>query len=422
MARHRNMPSGTLVNPYIIGSNYIYDDWRKIWKWANDVNVGSWFPVGGYRPYMKDCWDQLNPGPPYMVGGPLDIRERNSHYYTVSNSGTYISRNGWYKYEGGFVSGVNLETVANGCGFPTTTESSDRWTGDSSQYGATGWNRFRPGRPGADLGVFLGEARDIPHMLQGTAKSFRDAWKALGGNSRGISKSAANTWLNTQFGWLPFLSDMRKFYKTWQNLDKSINYLKRHNGRWVKRGGAVLSDSTSTVLADDKTHTGHHPVLNSMYYANPLVTGSHTVALVESTYAWFEGAFRYYIPDIGSVQWNRKAVRLLFGGGINPSLLWELTPWSWLIDWFSNAGDVFSNLDNNLAENLAAKYAFVMCTITREIINRSFHEPTGSASWSLAINRKSRTAASPFGFSLSDSDLTTRQWSILGALGISRIH
>lgn len=183
------------------------------------------------------------------------------------------------------------------------------------------------------------------------------------------------------------------------------------------------------MLDSSQTISGHWPVLGSVFYGrNPngtLDLGSYTMFSETIQKVWFSARFRYWIPDIGSIQWKRRAKLAYFGLMPSPSMVWELTPWSWLVDWFSNAGDVFSNMTNPIAENLVAKYAYVMGTTQRQTACESSvtvgHTPI-KYTWTGGFTRKQRSAASPFGFGLSDGDLSARQWSILSALGISRMR
>jgi hypothetical protein len=114
----------------------------------------------------------------------------------------------------------------------------------------------------------------------------------------------------------------------------------------------------------------------------------------------------------------------LYGLKPNPALIWELTPWSWLVDWCSNVGDIISSMDTGWAENLAAKYAFVMKSHTEMYVSSStVHLRDGDISdaWTFPYEWKSREGASPFGFGLTGLDFSDRQWSILSTLGISRL-
>lgn len=305
------------------------------------------------------------------------------------------------------------------------TSAFNRDYGEISSWGPVAWNKYKPGKPGADLALFIAEIKDTPRMLQTTCRGFRDLFKELGGFSskRSIRKSA-NHYMNTQFGWKPFLSDLRKFYTTWKTLDRQINQIIRDNGQWIKRGGVLNELQESEKTYEQMGQTSHWPTLDTrMWFDYP---NSGYTKVYRETYQkiWFSGRFRYWIPDVGSVRWRRKAARLLYGGSVNPALIWEATPWSWLIDWFSNVGDVFANLDNNLADNLTAKYAYLMghTRTTWRIESQLLAGQEHLATWVYNLERKVREDANPFGFGLTWGDLTTRQWSILSALSLSRLR
>jgi len=260
----------------------------------------------------------------------------------------------------------------------------------------------------------------------GSAQTFANIWRRMGGSKTYFGpKHVANEFLNNQFGWVPFLSDLRAFHDAWKNADEAVKRIRRYNGQWVKRGGSVKAEEKNMLAYEDSKRTAHWPILTTGFYApiGDSISGAYKVTQIESEVIWFSGSFKYWIPDIDSVQWERKARRQLFGLNINPSLVWELTPWSWLIDWFSSTGDAIANMDNLWAENLVAKQAYIMGTTENSFQVESRHDlkPTPiHATWNSGVIRKSRMPASPFGFGLTSGDLTGRQTAILGALGVSK--
>jgi hypothetical protein len=263
-------------------------------------------------------------------------------------------------------------------------------------------------------------------MFMQTALGFRNLWRAMGGSKTGFGpKSVADHWVNTQFGWSPFINDLRKFWYTTQNLDKRIAQLQRDNGQWKKCGGVVKSEEEEQVVASSATVTGHNPILLSYFYRLSGITGSYEAVRKDSFNVWFSGRFRYWIPNIMKTDpnWRWNAAVHLFGLKPSPSVLWEIIPWSWLIDWCSNVGDVIDNLSARALDNLAAKYAYVMGTKKQEVTLTSvadFYNGPQTETWSGTFTRKLRQEASPFGFDLSSDMFSARQWSILAALGISR--
>jgi hypothetical protein len=293
----------------------------------------------------------------------------------------------------------------------------------AAQYGSQAWHKFKPGQSEASLGVFLGELTDLPRMLKTSAYGFVDAYKAFARRSgKKLTKQASDHFLNTQFGWMPFVSDLRKMYNLSQHLDQAIKQLRRDNNQWIKRSGTVDKEETMEVRGPFPGQVSF-PILYNKLYVNPSAKGEYTFEDVIRYKVHFTARFKYYIPNIESVAWGRKAKRALFGLNLNPQLIWELTPWSWLVDWVADVGKLLEQFDNGLAENLVAKYAYVANTYdsytrVKEVLNLN----TGNLpnQWNYGYRRYSRDIASPFGFEMSNNDLSVRQKLILGALGISR--
>ncbi len=305
--------------------------------------------------------------------------------------------------------------------------------------------RARPGNPTAGLFQFVGELHDIPRLPRlkySGLKTFRD----LGEN-----------YLNVVFGWQPFVKDLVDMYNTQQRLESSLKKLRDNNGLIVRRRE---SKKTSTAIVDafegslsspfgrlDDTTIGGDSRLKGFIVGGPLgcanadlypldFTGQcdYNCTVMDTTTTWNCGSFGYYVPDIGSSQWTERAKRALFGQNPTPSQLWELLPWSWLIDWFSNVGDIMSNISTNAVDNETWTNCFSMREIdlTTEIIisnhwdektgSYGFHLPAGSSSlkYSRSEIQKWRRQASPYGFGLSWPDFSLRQLGILAALGITR--
>jgi len=116
----------------------------------------------------------------------------------------------------------------------------------------------------------------------------------------------------------------------------------------------------------------------------------------------------------------------LLGLSLTPDVVWNLTPWSWAVDWFSNVGDVLSNITDALTDSLVMGYGYMMeNTVQRRTY--TFSGPTGAktrgarpANVVFEVNSKQRVQANPYGFGLTWNSLTPFQLSILSALGISK--
>jgi len=166
------------------------------------------------------------------------------------------------------------------------------------------------------------------------------------------------------------------------------------------------------------------PVLNTYAYRSQ---GNWEVWVESEADHWFSGEFKYYVPDIDTDDFARRYKWQQLGLSLTPSLIWEALPWSWLIDWGTNIGDILQNISNQSlgwASNLVSRNAYSMGTTrktytlstTAQISDGPIHgESRVTATW------KSRQLASPFGFGYANwASFSARQLAILTALGIVR--
>jgi hypothetical protein len=306
--------------------------------------------------------------------------------------------------------------------------------------------RNRPGNPVSSLGQFVIELRQIPTLplfLKSQTKRFSD----LG-----------SEYLNVEFGWKPFLKDLKDFFYFQQKLASRLKLLKARNGLQTRRrskkvvtGDPVVicegslsrpfGDLSDPLIGGNELMSGFHllgPFGGSVTYPGQVGQADYSYAKLETTTVWQCGTFYYYVPDIGSDRWTESAKKVLLGIEPTPSLLYQVIPWSWLLDWFSNVGDVVSNLSNNAVENELLTNCFAMelreeehyvevsChwdeSNQSEGLNSDFYLPPGDASLSYkrSLVNKMRQQATPFGFGLKREEFTPRQLAILAALLVSK--
>jgi hypothetical protein len=304
--------------------------------------------------------------------------------------------------------------------------------------------RARPGNPTANLFQFTGELRNIPvlpRLRYLGLKSFKD----LGSN-----------YLNVEFGWKPFTKDLLDMYRTQKMLEATLKKLRENNGLIIRRRDKKRTSLVTTSVCEGSlmfpfgdlgdTSIGGNSQLSGYRVGCP--TGVEDVVLnsfsgqcdyhyqvTDELTTWNCGNFGYYVPDIGSDEWTERAKKALFGTNPSPNQLWELLPWSWLIDWFSNVGDIMSNLSSNAVDNETWTNCFAMRTVTRThqvtisthwdhlIGSAGFDVPAGQTNlvYTRTETNKLRRQASPYGFGLDWPDFSVRQVLILAALGITRV-
>jgi len=294
--------------------------------------------------------------------------------------------------------------------------------------GTVGWNRFRPGKPTASVSQFIAELRQLPKNPFRLAAATAKAVRRFGANSaRGVDemrRAVGDQYLNYSFGWRPFLADLEKIADFDNSLASTMRQLRRDHGRTVRREGTVASDTTTTSFSQ----TSGSPIgyIDGPYTSGGSGGSKRDVSTTTSWRCWFSAGFVYHLPREDDPNSMDRLRTYLKGGGISPSIVWELTPWSWLADYFTNIGNVLENWEASRELALAAKYCYVM--YEREVRVTSSHTGWGnhsggwtcSGSWSSWSKMKARTWASPYGLGFTSGSLNDSQKANLAALGLSR--
>jgi len=294
---------------------------------------------------------------------------------------------------------------------------------EMTAFGATGWARFKPTKPLSGVANFLGELKDIPRI---PGVSFRNNPSYYMNRTR-YFKNLGSEYLNVQFGWIPFLRDLQQMLRVTQRSVSLYNQILRDNGKPIRRRGTILSDKGSMTIRLDSNPAGTtyvRPTLGSPWFLTTANTNFRRETVQTTTKVWFSGRFRYYLSSNATIR-NIQIADRLFGIAPSPSLVWSLTPWSWLIDWFTNVGDNISNL-SDFASGLVADYAYVMAerrttSICAVEVRLSNNEPMRFVTTKEVLSQQ-RQGANPFGFGLNYSGLNLKQLSILAALGFTKLN
>lgn len=376
---------------------------------------------------------QSNPrkGGVYVRGGPFYVY--HSHQFTRPTSEQVVMEHTTGLYKG--MKSVECRLVPAGAPWardsvPTTPAlvipTWDYWKNLLVPLGATGFARARPGNSLADAAVAAKELASeglptVPGALYRRLRQFR---------------SLGKEYLNVVFGWQPFLNDVNKMVDTAEKMNQHLDQIARDHGRKVRRRRSLGGSKTGTSTVQIRPHmSAFNPSLTTTAGGVPNSQSWLTTETVTTERAWFVGAFRYYIPDFESGDWIPRARRVLQGAHLTPEVLWNALPWSWMIDWFTNYGDVLANISENAVGHPVAEYAFVMketVSITRVTAHGLL--PSGNAGgqqnkpyalesyFETRVETRTRVPATPYGFGVTFDSLSARQIGILAALGLSRAN
>jgi len=264
-----------------------------------------------------------------------------------------------------------------------------------------------PSLPHVSVPTAIGELKDLPGLIKG--------W---GDN---LLKTVARANLTWRWALRPMISDLRKLWEFQKAVDKRlIDLLRLREGRTLRRR-CHLGKSEFTTAKQN----------SFLFQSGNGATSRGTLFTTYTEEVW--GTAQYHIepdsdlPQMGGAALDNLAKRLTFGFTSHEALAtaWELTPWSWLVDWFSNVGDVIAASNNSIGLQWSK-----ICLMRRMFTNtHAKPDPAQTTSWCIVNNdyhlvheRKERFPCFPvIPVPLPSLPiLTNGQWSILASLAVLR--
>jgi len=299
------------------------------------------------------------------------------------------------------------------------------------------YSRVAPTAKVFDAAQFLGELREgLPTLAIASFKSSARVFQGLGSD-----------YLNVEFGWKPFLNDLINAGKA---LAGATNLLSGSGERVHRSYGTptvYTSDIQQSDLSINLTDWLGHPGQRETAFGLPLLplgngmapNGSYYFIRTSERRQWFEGEFTNFFRLGFDPSSFLDRLDQLVNVKMTPSVLWELAPWSWLVDWHLRIGDSIRAQELVANDLLVMHYGYAMeHTVLSELmsIDMSANARTNpgtssytywpdlpnSISYVSRTEYKRRIRANPYGFRTGGtSALSVGQLGILGALGLTRL-
>jgi len=371
-----------------------------------------------------DTWDTDD-----VIGNFPNANAFNGRHVELSYPGLYGTQrdafNNTIRIMSGFPVGYRPAPADPNAAFapPTSTEMSN-----------LAWKIFsetNPSAPNFSLPTILGELKDIPSLLRNWYGLFRDAFpRTIAGQAgrrwsnllKVAPEIAASGHLTWRWAIAPFLRDLNLIRRFQGLVENKMKELKRlSEGKTLNRR-ISLGFRTSEVTEPP----GYFHSFGAMIY------GRRNIQYSERT--WGTCQYQIGIPDY-LAGWLRekpddrasRAMRIVCGLTAHEALAtaWELTPWSWLIDWFAGFGTIINACNNTL--NLERRNACLMREAkahARFIVDPSFTDvwvKLQDRSYFTKFTRKERyvVAAPTLAYAPSyDVLFKDNAWSILRSLYI----
>lgn len=325
-------------------------------------------------------------------------------------------------YRGPFLPGVAfLGSSSLSVGMPTALQI--------NADGAKAINRTIPTAPEAGLAQFVGELREkLPSLI---------GYHSLKNSQESFTGKLGAEHLNLEFGIKPMISDVTSMASSVLHAHKLIAQYRKNSGEIVRRKTTLRDDMTAQILTENAITA--NPFISSYADAGDFFSydsfmasgGRLTSVKTTESIVKFSGAFTYHLAEahdmLSKLEMYEQLANHLLGTRITPSTIWELTPWSWLFDWFADIGTLLSNLSLLSADSSVVRYGYIMHEnrVTVEHIFKGYQLKPGWSAPSLVSKketyvRKTRTRATPYGFGVNLGALTPRRWAILAALGFTK--
>jgi hypothetical protein len=190
-------------------------------------------------------------------------------------------------------------------------------------YAAKGMAKMKPDLTQISLPNFILEMKDLRGLFK--------LWK----HDLSVAKNLSGAYLNWKFGWDPLIKDL-------QIIAAKTTAFKDKLAQWERDAGRILKSSTTLIKANDElsgsfNHLGSS-TLPTMWVARR--TASIT-------------AHCRYRPTPVAVHGRLKGLLGFLDGlgfQLDPGILWEAIPFSFVVDWFLNVGDWLHQFNLDLLE------------------------------------------------------------------------
>jgi hypothetical protein len=335
----------------------------------------------------------------------------------------------WFNIDG---VGVNW---LNGNLFPFGTVAPVVPVFDSNYYGNKAIASCAPTRPTASIYSLVQDVVETRLMLDGIGAggkifvpnlfSSYNAW--LKGREK-LVKAVSRSYIETTFGWEPFVRDIIEIANAVIHSVEIIKQMQRDNGRVIRRKFRFEPiHSTSVTNRSNLISFGSgDSTFNSISSSIVTGIGGGVSSTSSKQTMWFSGSFSYYLKAGNGLndrleRYSQYAQKLL-GVRLTPDVIWNLAPWTWLVDWNVDVSSALQAANIVQHDGLVVNYGYLMRT-TEMSVKDTVQATTSLGSKPITLYRgrflhqKERFRSTPFGFGLNPNSFTAEQWAILAALG-----
>nr|QDH87137.1 MAG: hypothetical protein H4Bulk462300e1158_000003 [Leviviridae sp.] len=261
----------------------------------------------------------------------------------------------------------------------------------AAEYASQAVSRTTPNHPKVDMVQNVLEFRDIPRILHFAGQTL-------------ITKLSEN-YLRYQYGIVPLVRDVKRTLDFQDLVMRRVKDLEKLRSPKGLRKSVTLDNLSASV------------VNNNVFLHSDGIQWVETLTTICQKIV--RGHVRYSpLADYSHLNQREMydlATKAFYGLEVSFSSLWEAMPWSWMIDWFTNVGDILEQSRNVIS--LSCTSCSLMYHTRREVV---FHNYDNGAHFCkggrVVRERKQRIPASPTDLSAHMPFLTAYQVGIAASL------
>nr|UJQ85543.1 MAG: hypothetical protein 1 [Leviviridae sp.] len=194
--------------------------------------------------------------------------------------------------------------------------------------------RSNPSRPYVDVPTMLFELKDWIPLIRDRGREI------LRGD---FVNRAGQTNLMYQFGIAPLVGDVIKAANFHEQAQRRVQEFRRLTSERGLRRTMTLGSYSKTEVRNQVYQSVGTYMVGTFYYTTTITIRGHCRWLPDGN------VLSLMAPD----EMRQLANSVVRGLTIDPSTVWELVPWSWLVDWFSNIGSYLAANRNTVPATLS---------------------------------------------------------------------
>lgn len=214
---------------------------------------------------------------------------------------------------------------------------------DLSAWATIGASRALLVKPFIDVPVLAGEILEAKQLSTGIQGLIRHI-KRLNSNKQSALESIKEVWnglgegtLYGLFGVKPLVETVMEMADLDLRIERKINALVAKSNKWQHFHVDLLDDASSASVDLTDPFTPAKQLLSWVHE----VSGEKVTTRTDKI--WYEGWIRLNLPKLPPRELRDQLRKRLYGlgpsdAGTAARVLYEITPYSWLADWFTSAG------------------------------------------------------------------------------------